>query len=292
MPDKMNSDDEADHVSRPSSGRRRARAHDRRKCSRQPGSRQPGSSHRSTARVTLPPPMRSASLPPYTAGSPSPAVARGRRSGRRAATACAALWPPARKFDLQHLAERERETDERSEGADVEQAASPRSAGSDSTCRIVASVSTAVAQVVHESAAPIPAIAISTRYIAHTPYGWRLPTVAITSRPISWMTGTPMLPPPALTAERPALEPLRIKRVDVGHRRREVAAARPGQGRDIRKCHIRQPGMRQHHMVSTRRDQQQQRAEHRPVAAAEFRGAQTCMGSAGIAPTSVGIATS
>ncbi len=55
------------------------------------------------------------------------------------------------------------------------------------------------------SAAPTAAMAMNTRYTAHTRCGARLPAVAMTSSPINWITGTPMLPPPAL---RPSAQPL------------------------------------------------------------------------------------
>ena len=55
------------------------------------------------------------------------------------------------------------------------------------------------------SAAPSAANAISTRYTAHTQCGDRLPAAAITNSPTSWITGTPMFPPPAFS---PNAQPL------------------------------------------------------------------------------------
>ena len=73
-----------------------------------------------TASVTLPPPMRSASLPPYTRDS-EPSSGPMNAIWAACSDACAAALPACGEVDLQHLAEREREADERAEGADVEQ---------------------------------------------------------------------------------------------------------------------------------------------------------------------------
>ena len=53
--------------------------------------------------------------------------------------------------------------------------------------------------------APTAATDRSTKYTAHTKCGERLPAVAITSSPTTWITATPMFPPPAL---RPSAHPL------------------------------------------------------------------------------------
>jgi hypothetical protein len=63
----------------------------------------------------------------------------------------------------------------------------------------------AVDRLSMSSAAPTAATTISGMYTTSTSRGCCTPAVASTSRPTSWTTGTPRLPPPAL---RPSAQPL------------------------------------------------------------------------------------
>ena len=115
--------------------------------------------------------------------------------------------------------------------------------------------------------------------------------VARTSRPTSCTTGTPRLPPPALTPSAQPLSRCRVVGVDVGHRRGEVAAADAGERRHDQQRRVRDAGL-QEDRDQHRRDQQQQRADDGPVPAAERRRPRRCTGIRSTAPTSVGRAVS
>ena len=106
--------------------------------------------------------------------------------------------------------------------------------------------------------------------MAQTISGAVLLTVAITSSPDQLDHRHADVAAACVQTQRPALQPLRVERVDVGHRRCEVSTAQARERRDDHEGGVGRVGPLHHPQRQQRRYQEQQRADDRPVASAEF----------------------
>ncbi len=203
---------------------------------------------------------------------------------RRACAGVGAAPPvrPARKSDLQHLAEGEAEADERAERADVEQRHDPGVACAAAPRRIALGLAVWWSRLSMKSAAPTRGDGDQRRgRRRRRPRVRRLPTRGDDEQADELDDRDADVAAAGVEPERPALEPLRVEGVDVRHRRGEVAAADAGERRDEQERRV--ASARVDHAatsVSTVGIEQQQRADDRPVAAAERGPAPTCRAAA------------
>jgi hypothetical protein len=171
------------------------------------------------------------------------------------------------------LTKREAEADERAEGADVEQGDEPRVAVPHHLDHRAA-VGALVGQVVHEQRGADGSD--GDEYQVHRAHQMGRPVTGggddqqadqLDHRDAD-------VAAPGVEAQCPALVALRVERVDVRHRRCEVAAAQTSEGRDHHESGVRR--VRLVHVVEgqQRRNQQDQGAEDGPVATPEGGGGE------------------
>ncbi len=187
--------------------------------------------------------------------------------------ACAPTLTACGEVDLQHLAEREREADERAERADVEQRDHPGVALPQDHAH-GRQVDPVLLQVVHVERGADPGDRQRDQVDRAHPIGLPVADGGDDEQADELDHRHPDVAAACVDAQRPALEPLRVERVDVGHRRREIATAEAGQRRAHQIRPQRQAGVCQQPHRPDSRDQQHERREHGPVAAAERRGGQ------------------
>ena len=174
---------------------------------------------------------------------------------------------------LQHLAECERESDERAEGADVEQRNHPGVRLGQHGAH-GAHLDPVVLEVVHVQRRTDSGDRQQHQIYRAHPVGLPVARGRDHQQADQLDDRHPEVAAAGVERQCRALEPLRIERVDVCHGRGEVAAAETGQCRADQVRPQRQPGIGQQHKGSDGGDQQHQRREYGPVAPAEFRGGE------------------